>query len=59
MGAWTVARVVQGWAAVCWVTFQMVQAQGDGGLQASLFNGNPEGEVQQRVRRRGQDTLRG
>ncbi|TSK53727.1 Fibrillin-2 [Bagarius yarrelli] len=59
MGAWTVARVVLGWAAVCWASLQTVQAQGDGGLQASLFNGKPEGEVQQRVRRRGQDTLRG
>ncbi|GAA6104086.1 fibrillin-2b [Tachysurus ichikawai] len=59
MGAWTVARVVLGWAAVCLVSLQTVQAQGDGGLQASLFNGKPEGEVQQRVRRRGQDTLRG
>ncbi|KAL7855284.1 hypothetical protein SRHO_G00174740 [Serrasalmus rhombeus] len=59
MGAWTLARVVLGWAAVCWVALQTVQGQGDGGLQASRFSGKPEGEVQQRVRRRGQESLRG
>uniref|UniRef100_A0AAY5EYQ0 Fibrillin 2b n=1 Tax=Electrophorus electricus TaxID=8005 RepID=A0AAY5EYQ0_ELEEL len=59
MGAWTLVRVVLGLAAVCGAAFRAVQGQADGGLQASRFSSQPEGEVQQRVRRRGQDSLRG
>lgn len=59
MGVWKLAKVVLGWSAVWWATVYSVQAQGDGDIQASRFTGKPEGEVQQRVRRRGQESLRG
>ncbi|XP_051766700.1 fibrillin-2b isoform X2 [Ctenopharyngodon idella] len=59
MGVWNLAKVVLGWAAVWWAAVYSVQAQGDGDIQANRFTGKPEGEVQQRVRRRGQESLRG
>ncbi|KTG04443.1 hypothetical protein cypCar_00020287, partial [Cyprinus carpio] len=59
MGVWKLAKVVLGWAAIWWAAVHSAQAQGDGDIQASRFNGKPEGEVQQRVRRRGQESLRG
>lgn len=59
MGAWKLAKVVLGWVAVWWAAAYSVQAQADGDIQASRFSGKPEGEVQLRVRRRGQESLRG
>ncbi|XP_016101547.1 fibrillin-2b [Sinocyclocheilus grahami] len=59
MGVWKLAKVVLGWATIWWAAVHSAQAQGDGDIQASRFTGKPEGEVQQRVRRRGQESLRG
>lgn len=68
MGAWQQAKLVLGWAALLWASLQAAHGQGQaqsqspgqgtGGYQASRFSGKPD-EVQSRVRRRGQDTLRG
>lgn len=60
MGAGKLARVLLGWAAVCLASVHIAYGQaGDGGYQASRFTGKVDEREVQRVRRRGQETLRG
>ncbi|XP_042178990.1 fibrillin-2b isoform X2 [Oncorhynchus tshawytscha] len=60
MGAGKLARVLLGWAAVCLASVHTAYGQaGDGGYQASRFTGKVDEREVQRVRRRGQETLRG
>ncbi|KAM6963381.1 fibrillin-2b isoform 3-T3 [Aplochiton taeniatus] len=62
MGAGKLAQVLLGWTAVCYAAVHVAhgQAEADGGYQASRFTEKAEDrEAAQRVRRRGQETLRG
>lgn len=60
MGSGKLAQVLLGWAAVCLSAVQVTGAQtGNGPYQASRFTGNVDQREAQRVRRRGQDTLKG
>ncbi|TKS74624.1 Fibrillin-1 MP340 [Collichthys lucidus] len=60
MGSGKLAQVLLGWAAVCVSVFHVACVQtGDGPYQASRFTGTVDQREVQRVRRRGQETLRG
>ncbi|XP_030289360.1 fibrillin-2b isoform X1 [Sparus aurata] len=60
MGSGKLAQVLLGWAAVCLSAVHVAGAQtGDGPYQASRFTGTVDQREAQRVRRRGQETLRG
>lgn len=60
MGSGKLAQVLLGWAAVCLSAVHVACAQtGDGPYQASRFTGTVDQREVQRVRRRGQETLRG
>ncbi|XP_071399443.1 fibrillin-2b [Centroberyx affinis] len=60
MGSGKVAQVLLGWATMCFAAAHVAGAQtGDGPYQASRFTGAVDQREVQRVRRRGQETLRG
>ncbi|XP_070764446.1 fibrillin-2b [Enoplosus armatus] len=60
MGSGKLAQVLLGWAAVCLSAVHVACGQtGDGPYQASRFTGTVDQREVQRVRRRGQETLRG
>ncbi|XP_077462687.1 fibrillin-2b [Stigmatopora argus] len=62
MGSEKLARVLLGWLAVCLAPVHVAYGQianGNGQLQASRFTPNTDQREAQRVRRRGQETLRG
>ncbi|KAI3368749.1 hypothetical protein L3Q82_025735 [Scortum barcoo] len=60
MGSGKLAQVLLGWAALCLSAVHMAYGQtGDGPYQASRFTGTVDQREVQRVRRRGQETLRG
>jgi len=60
MGSGKLAQVLLGWAAVCLGAFHVALGQtGNGPYQASRFTGSVDQKEVQRVRRRGQETLRG
>ncbi|XP_045904597.1 fibrillin-2b isoform X1 [Micropterus dolomieu] len=60
MGSGKLAQVLLGWAAVCLSAVHVVCGQtGDGSYQASRFTSTVDQKEVQRVRRRGQETLRG
>lgn len=58
MGSGMLARALLGYLAVCLSVVYSVQT-GDGPYQASRFSGAVDQREVQRVRRRGQETLRG
>lgn len=60
MGSGKLAQVLLGWAAVLVGTIHAASDQtGNGPYQASRFTGVVDQREVQRVRRRGQETLRG
>uniref|UniRef100_A0A8C5I4Y5 Fibrillin-2-like n=1 Tax=Gouania willdenowi TaxID=441366 RepID=A0A8C5I4Y5_GOUWI len=60
MGSGTLAQVVLGWAALCLGAVHVAFGQtGNGPYQPSRFTGSVDQREVQRVRRRGQETLRG
>ncbi|XP_077573619.1 fibrillin-2-like [Stigmatopora nigra] len=62
MGSRKLAQVLLGWLAVCLAPVHVAYGQianGNGPLQASRFTPNTDQREAQRVRRRGQETLRG
>nr|XP_046247842.1 fibrillin-2b isoform X2 [Scatophagus argus] len=60
MGSGKLAQVLLGWAVVCLSVVHVACGQtGDGPYQASRFTGTVDQREVQRVRRRGQETLRG
>uniref|UniRef100_A0A8C6Q8Y9 Fibrillin 2b n=3 Tax=Nothobranchius TaxID=28779 RepID=A0A8C6Q8Y9_NOTFU len=60
MGSGKLAQALLGWAAVCLGVVHVVGEQnGNGPYQASPFTGTVDQREVQRVRRRGQETLRG
>nr|XP_015220808.1 PREDICTED: fibrillin-3 [Lepisosteus oculatus] len=59
MAALQLGKLVLGWAAVCWAALQAAHGQLDGNLQASRFTGRVDERESLRVRRRGQESLRG
>ncbi|CAK6958051.1 fibrillin-2b [Scomber scombrus] len=60
MGSGKLAQVLLGWVAVCSAAVHVVCGQtGNGPYQANRFTGTVDQREAQRVRRRGQETLRG
>uniref|UniRef100_A0A8C9VFY4 Fibrillin 2b n=1 Tax=Scleropages formosus TaxID=113540 RepID=A0A8C9VFY4_SCLFO len=59
MRMWNLSKLLLGWAAVCWAAFHAAHGQGDGNFQANRFTGPSNEREVQRVRRRGQESLRG
>ncbi|XP_032381734.1 fibrillin-2b isoform X4 [Etheostoma spectabile] len=60
MGSGKLAQVLLGWAAMCLTAFHVASGEtGNGPYQASRFTGTVDQKEVQRVRRRGQETLRG
>lgn len=60
MGSGKLAQVLLGWAAVCLAAVDVAFGDiGNGQYQASRFTGAMDQREVQRVRRRGQETLRG
>ncbi|XP_033936716.1 fibrillin-2b [Pseudochaenichthys georgianus] len=61
MASGKLARVLLGWAAMCVGSFHLCwgETPGTGQYQASRFTGTEDQREVQRVRRRGQETLRG
>lgn len=58
MGAWWLSNLLLGWTAVFWASSPSVYGQDP--FQASRFSSGPdEREIANRVRRRGQESLRG
>ncbi|GLD73613.1 fibrillin-2-like protein [Lates japonicus] len=60
MGSGKLAQVLLGWAAVCLAAVNVACGQtGNGPYQANRFTSTTDQREVQRVRRRGQETLRG
>ncbi|XP_049577285.1 fibrillin-2b isoform X1 [Syngnathus scovelli] len=62
MGSGKLAQVLLGWVALCLAPVQVAYGQtanGNGPVQASRFTATTDQREAQRVRRRGQETLRG